>query len=86
MGYIRMGGWKITNPVSRVLIMAAAALILAFVAAATVSAVLINVGIALAAGVVAVAAILAVAPVVAGLIWISNRIDKAVRSNRKKGR
>ena len=85
MGY-KMNGRKITNPVSRVLIMAAAALILAFVAAATVSAVLINVGIALAAGVVAVAAILVVAPVVAGLIWISNRIDKAVRSNRKKGR
>ena len=86
MGFIKMGGRKITNPVSRVLILAAVALILALVAAAVVSAVVINVGIALAAGVVAAAVVLVVGPVVAGLFWLSNRIEKAFKPDRKKGR
>ena len=86
MGYMKINGRKIANPVSRVLITAAAALILAFVAAAIVSAVLINVGIALAAGVVAAASILVVGPVVAGLFRLSNRIEKSSRSKSKKER
>ena len=86
MGFIKMGGRKITNPVSRVLILAAVALILALVSAAVVSAVVINVGIALAAGVVVAAAVLVIGPVVAGLFWLSNRIEKSFRSKSKKER
>ena len=85
MGYIEVNGRKIKQPVSRVLIAIAAALIFSSVAAAVVSAVLIQVGIALAAGVVAAAVILVVGPVVAGLVWLSNRIEKASKSDRKKG-
>ncbi len=44
MGYIKVGGRKINNPISRVLIITAFALIFSFVAAAIVSAVLIHVG------------------------------------------
>ena len=86
MGYVKMNGRKIINPVSRVLVMAAAALILAFVAVAIVSAVLINVGIALAAALIAAAVILVVGPVVGGLFWLSNRIEKSSRSKSKKER
>lgn len=86
MGYMKINGRKITNPVSRVLIMAAAALILALVAAAIVSAVLINFGIALAAALIAAAVILVTGPVVAGLFWLSSRIEKSSRSKSKKER
>ena len=79
MGYIEMNGRKITNPISRVLIITAFALIFSFVAAAIVSAVLINVGIALAAAVIVAAVILVVGPVVAGLFWLSNRIERRGR-------
>ena len=86
MGYMKVNGRKITNPVSRVLILSAAALILPFVAAAIVSAVLVNVGIALAAALIAAAVILVVGPVVGGLFWLSNRIEKSSRSKSKKER
>ena len=73
MGYIEVNGRKITNPVSRVLIAVAAALIFSFVAAAVVSAVLIQAGIALAAGVVAAAVILVVGPWLPG--WSGFQIE-----------
>ena len=86
MGYMKVNGRKITNPVSRVLILAAAALILPFVAAAIASVVLINVGIALAEALIAAAVILVVGPVVAGLFRLSSRIEKSSRSKSKKER
>ncbi len=79
MGYIEMNGRKITNPISRVLVAAAFALIFAFGAAAVVSAVVIEIGIALTAAVIATAVILVVGPVVAGLFWLSNRIERRGR-------
>ena len=84
MGYIKINGQKITNPVSRVLIMAAFGLIFAFVAAAILSAVVIKIGIALAAALIAAPAILVVGPAVAGLFWLSNQIEKSSRSKSKR--
>ena len=75
MGYIKIDGRKITNLVSRALIVTAAALILALV----IGAVLINIGIALAVAIIIAVVVLLAAPVVTGLIWLAKLIHKRGR-------
>ena len=75
MGHIKINGRKITNLLSRALIVTAVALILALV----IGAVLIKIGIALAAAIISVAVVLLFGPVVAGLIWLAKLIDKKGR-------
>ena len=75
MGYIKIDGRKITNLVSRVLVVTAAALTLAL----AIGAVLINIGIALAVAIIIAAVVLLATPVVAGLIWLAKLIHKRRR-------
>ena len=74
MGHIKINGRKITNPLSRALVLTAVALIFALITGV----VLINIGIALAVTIIIAVVVLA-APVVTGLIWFAKLIHKRGR-------
>ncbi len=75
MGHIKINGRKITNPLSRALVLTAVALIFALIAGV----VLINIGIALAVTIIIAVVVLLAAPVVTGLIWFAKLIHKRGR-------
>ena len=75
MGHIKINGRKITNPLSRALVLTAVALIFALITGV----VLINIGIALAVTIIIAVVVLLAAPVVTGLIWFAKLIHKRGR-------
>ena len=75
MGHIKINGRKITNPLSRALVLTAVALILALITGV----VLINIGIALVVTIIIAVVLLLAAPVVTGLIWLAKLIHKRGR-------